>query len=163
MMMLARITPVSASFDIRTFACPTCDGVHRRALALADPMKSRKQRLAPGRMASADVNVTPCEAASWYPKALPGVEKDLRSHLSTCACTHAVAARSEEPRHGSIELTAPHCGEIRKAVGTKTRSSGACMEAGKARRPQHDRSRGARCPSSQAGETDERSGGLRTT
>jgi len=101
--------------------------------------------------------------AGWYPKAFPGVEKDLRSHLSTCVCTHVVAARSEEPRNGSIELTAPHCGEIRKAMGTKTRSSAAGMEAGKARRPQHDRSRGACRPSWQAGETDERSGGLTTT
>lgn len=74
----------------------------------------------------------------------------MRSHLSTCACPYVVAARSEEPRHGSIELAAPHCGEIRKAMGTKTRSSAACMEAGKAKRPQHDRSRGACRPSSQA-------------
>jgi hypothetical protein len=63
------------------------------------------------------------------------LKKGLRSHFSTCVCTHVVAARSEEPRHGSIELTAPHCGEIRKAMGKKTRSSGAGMEAGKARRP----------------------------
>src|ERR1700756_3673135 len=84
-----------------------------------------KQRAGSGRMASADANIAPREAASWYPKAFPGVEKDLCSHLSTCACTHVAAARSEEPRHGSIELTAPHCGEIRKAMGTKTRSPGA--------------------------------------
>lgn len=42
MMMLARFTPVSASFDIRTFECPACDRVHQRVVALADPMKSRK-------------------------------------------------------------------------------------------------------------------------
>jgi len=42
MMLLARFTPVSASFDIRTFACPTCDRLHQRVVALADPMQSRK-------------------------------------------------------------------------------------------------------------------------
>jgi hypothetical protein len=42
MMMLARFTPVSASFDIRTFECSACDRVHQRVVALADPMKSRK-------------------------------------------------------------------------------------------------------------------------
>jgi hypothetical protein len=42
MMMLARFTPVSVSFDIRTFACPVCDRVHQRVVARADPMKSRK-------------------------------------------------------------------------------------------------------------------------
>ena len=80
-MMLARGTPVSASFDIRTFECPVRDRVHQRVVALADPMQSRKA----ARMASADVNVAPREAASWDPKAFLGVEKDLRSHLSTCA------------------------------------------------------------------------------
>jgi hypothetical protein len=42
MMMLTRFTPVSASFDIRTFEYPACDRVHQRVMALADPMKSRK-------------------------------------------------------------------------------------------------------------------------
>jgi hypothetical protein len=42
MMMLARLTPVSAGFDARTFERPACDRVHQRVVALADPMKSRK-------------------------------------------------------------------------------------------------------------------------
>jgi hypothetical protein len=42
MMMLARITPGSAGFDIRTFECPECDHVHQRVVELVDPMKSRK-------------------------------------------------------------------------------------------------------------------------
>jgi len=41
-MMLARFTPVSASFGIRTFECPACDHVHQHVVALADPMQSRK-------------------------------------------------------------------------------------------------------------------------
>jgi hypothetical protein len=48
MMVLARLTPVSASFDIRTFECPDCDRGHQRVVALADPMKSRKQRAGSG-------------------------------------------------------------------------------------------------------------------
>jgi hypothetical protein len=42
MMMLARITPGSAGFDIGTFECPACDHVLQRVVALVDPMKSRK-------------------------------------------------------------------------------------------------------------------------
>jgi hypothetical protein len=38
--MLARITPGSAGFDIRTFECPACEEVHQRVVALGDPMKS---------------------------------------------------------------------------------------------------------------------------
>jgi len=40
--MLARITPGSAGFDIRTFDCPACDYVHQTAVELDDPMKSRQ-------------------------------------------------------------------------------------------------------------------------
>jgi hypothetical protein len=39
-LMLARITPGSASFDIRTFEYPTCDHVHQKVVTLVDPMKS---------------------------------------------------------------------------------------------------------------------------
>jgi hypothetical protein len=39
MTMLARITPGSAGFDIRTFECPACEEVHQRVVALGDPMK----------------------------------------------------------------------------------------------------------------------------
>lgn len=42
MTMLARITPGSTGFDIRTFECPACDDVHQRVVALVDPMKSRE-------------------------------------------------------------------------------------------------------------------------
>jgi hypothetical protein len=42
MTMLARITPGTSGFDIRTFECPACEGVHRRVVALVDPMKSRE-------------------------------------------------------------------------------------------------------------------------
>jgi hypothetical protein len=38
--MLARITPGSFGFDIRTFECPACEEVHQRVVALGDPMKS---------------------------------------------------------------------------------------------------------------------------
>jgi len=38
--MLARITPSSVGFDIRTFECPACNNVHQRVVALGDPMKS---------------------------------------------------------------------------------------------------------------------------
>jgi hypothetical protein len=40
MTMLARITPGSAGFDIRTFECPACNRVHQRVVARVDPMKS---------------------------------------------------------------------------------------------------------------------------
>jgi hypothetical protein len=39
-MMMARFTPVSASFDIRTFEYPACDRAHQRVVAFVDPMKS---------------------------------------------------------------------------------------------------------------------------
>jgi hypothetical protein len=41
---LARITPSTAGFDIRTFECPSCDHVHQRVVNLSDPMKSRRTR-----------------------------------------------------------------------------------------------------------------------
>jgi len=41
MMMLARIIPGSAGFDIRTFECPACEEIHQRVIEFADPMKSR--------------------------------------------------------------------------------------------------------------------------
>jgi hypothetical protein len=37
---LARITPGSSGFDIRTFECPVCDIVHQLVVQLVDPMKS---------------------------------------------------------------------------------------------------------------------------
>src|ERR1043165_2378360 len=40
--MLARISPGSSGFDIRTFECPECDHVHQIVVELADPMKSSK-------------------------------------------------------------------------------------------------------------------------
>ena len=41
MTMLARITPGTSGFDIRTFECPACEDVHQRVVELVDPMKSR--------------------------------------------------------------------------------------------------------------------------
>jgi hypothetical protein len=38
--MLARITPGSSGFDIRTFECPVCDSLHQMVVELIDPMKS---------------------------------------------------------------------------------------------------------------------------
>ena len=38
--MLARITPGSAGFDIRTFECPSCEEAFSRVVAIGDPMKS---------------------------------------------------------------------------------------------------------------------------
>jgi hypothetical protein len=40
--MLARITHGPWDFDIRTFECPVCTGIHQVVADLADPMKSRK-------------------------------------------------------------------------------------------------------------------------
>lgn len=37
--MLARITPGPSGFDIRTFACQTCDQMHQ-TVELIDPMRS---------------------------------------------------------------------------------------------------------------------------
>jgi hypothetical protein len=42
MTMLARITPGTSGFDIRTFECPACANVHQQVVELVDPMKSRK-------------------------------------------------------------------------------------------------------------------------
>jgi len=41
MTMLARNTPGTSGFDIRTFECPACEDVHQRVVELVDPMKSR--------------------------------------------------------------------------------------------------------------------------
>ncbi|MET4329381.1 RNase P subunit RPR2 [Bradyrhizobium sp. i1.15.2] len=41
-MMLARITPGSAGFDIRTFECSACDFVDQIAVDLVDPMRSAR-------------------------------------------------------------------------------------------------------------------------
>ena len=41
MTMLARITPGTSGFDIRTFECLVCEEVLQRVVELADPMKSR--------------------------------------------------------------------------------------------------------------------------
>jgi hypothetical protein len=41
MTMLARNTPGTTGFDIRTFECPACEDVHQRVVELVDPMKSR--------------------------------------------------------------------------------------------------------------------------
>jgi hypothetical protein len=62
--------------------------------------------------------------------------KKTRATIFDCACTRIVAARSEEPYRGWIELTASYCGPLRKAMGTKNPSPGTCVEAGKAQRPQ---------------------------
>jgi hypothetical protein len=40
--MLARISPGSSGFDIRTFECPECDHVHQIVVELADPMQSSR-------------------------------------------------------------------------------------------------------------------------
>lgn len=40
--MLARITHGAWDFDIRTFECPVCTGIHQVVADLADPMKSPK-------------------------------------------------------------------------------------------------------------------------
>jgi len=37
---LARITPGSSGFDIRTFECIACDLIHQLVVELIDPMKS---------------------------------------------------------------------------------------------------------------------------
>jgi len=40
--MLARITHGPWDFDIRTFECPMCAGIHQVVADLVDPMKSAK-------------------------------------------------------------------------------------------------------------------------
>jgi hypothetical protein len=42
MTMLARITPDSSGFDVRTFECPACGHIHQRVVELIDPMKSKE-------------------------------------------------------------------------------------------------------------------------
>jgi hypothetical protein len=39
-LMLARTTPGTSGFSIRTFECPACDLVHQFVADLIDPMKS---------------------------------------------------------------------------------------------------------------------------
>ena len=39
-LMLARITPSSVGFDIRTFECPACKEAFQRVITRGDPMKS---------------------------------------------------------------------------------------------------------------------------
>jgi len=88
-MMLARGTPVSASFDIRTFECPVRDRVHQRVVALADPMQSRKA----ARMASADVNVAPREVQV-------GTQRRSQALKKTCAPIYRLALARTSWRSG---------------------------------------------------------------
>ena len=39
---LARITPCRWDFEIQTFECPACDGVHQTVIEQTDPMKSSR-------------------------------------------------------------------------------------------------------------------------
>jgi hypothetical protein len=41
-MKLARITPGTSGFGIRTFKCPACEEIHQQVVERAGPMKSRK-------------------------------------------------------------------------------------------------------------------------
>jgi Zn ribbon nucleic-acid-binding protein len=40
--VLARTTPDSSGFDVRTFECPACGHIHQRVVELIDPMKSKE-------------------------------------------------------------------------------------------------------------------------